>query len=425
MNKKSMIALTRVGRVGAAGRGSGVKPRFVASKTTPISVPATLGTAPAYSRHLLLRTPHPSSSWPARFESVSPLYKALGERWGKHPELKKLGFSFADGGLGEGTEKWDPYGGESELVSDSEEVYAGYLYPDWIPIPKLSLSALDAFEAFYLSLEPPPSSSVSPHTSTSAVKPKVHIYVCTHGTRDCRCGELGEPLYQALVDEVKWRKEEHNIEVRQVGHIGGHKYAGNVLLYKDFHVSDWYGLLREGDAAQLVDLALSTSSEPWWPRWRGRVGLSPEEAQELFKTKSPGSGLMNTSRSRMREGKPRVALGDPVELKFLTWDLEEEFLVTGFENESLMETARRNDLPSILATCGGNCECATCHVHIKPTSDAAASKPPLPELSDEEEEQLEFAMGRDDTSRLACQIPVTKELGEWLAAGGTIGLPRY
>lgn len=131
---------------------------------------------------------------------------------------------------------------------------------------------------------------------------------------------------------------------------------------------------------------------------------------------------MNTSRSRMREGKPRVALGDPVELKFLTWDLEEEFLVTGFENESLMvrfpfccgktnprtlifvnlqETARRNDLPSILATCGGNCECATCHVHIKPTSDAAASKPPLPELSDEEEEQLEFAMGRDDTSRYA------------------------
>lgn len=49
----------------------------------------------------------------------------------------------------------------------------------------------------------------------------------------------------------------------------------------------------------------------------------------------------------------------------------------------------------------------------------------MPDLTDEEEEQLDFAMGRKDDSRLACQVPVTKALGEWVKSGGVIGLPRY
>lgn len=50
---------------------------------------------------------------------------------------------------------------------------------------------------------------------------------------------------------------------------------------------------------------------------------------------------------------------------------------------------------------------------------------PLPEMTDEEDEQLEFAMGARDDSRLACQLPVSKELGEWVKEGGRIQLPRY
>lgn len=49
----------------------------------------------------------------------------------------------------------------------------------------------------------------------------------------------------------------------------------------------------------------------------------------------------------------------------------------------------------------------------------------MPELDDTEDEQLEYALGATDDSRLACQIPVTKELGEWIAGGGRIQLPRY
>lgn len=105
----------------------------------------------------------------------------------------------------------------------------------------------------------------------------------------------------------------------------------------------------------------------------------------------------------------------------------------------MQDAAKRADLEAILATCGGHCECATCHCHIDPfvpdlvatpsstgrTPIALPTLPSLPPVSEEEEDQLSFALGVDDNSRLACQIPVTKELGEWIAKGGRIRLPEY
>lgn len=97
-------------------------------------------------------------------------------------------------------------------------------------------------------------------------------------------------------------------------------------------------------------------------------------------------------------------------------------------------------MESILATCGGHCECATCHVHLAATATpppaitapAGDRKPigvpqeaPVDPMTDEEEEQLDFALGRDASSRLSCQIAVTKQLGEWCERGGRIGLPQY
>lgn len=74
------------------------------------------------------------------------------------------------------------------------------------------------------------------------------------------------------------------------------------------------------------------------------------------------------------------------------------------------------------ATCGGACECATCHVHLPANGSQA---PPLPEVSDEEDDQLEYALFADDDSRLACQVEITEDLKAWLDAGGKAKLPRY
>ena len=72
---------------------------------------------------------------------------------------------------------------------------------------------------------------------------------------------------------------------------------------------------------------------------------------------------------------------------------------------TVMETAINSDVPGILATCGGSCSCATCHVYV---DDSWVDKLPAPEL--EEMDMLDTAHDLQENSRLSCQIKVTEEL---------------
>ena len=72
---------------------------------------------------------------------------------------------------------------------------------------------------------------------------------------------------------------------------------------------------------------------------------------------------------------------------------------------TVMETAIRNDIPGIVAECGGACACATCHVHVaEQWKDAVGEPSPM------EEDMLDFAFDVRPTSRLSCQIRATPEL---------------
>ena len=55
----------------------------------------------------------------------------------------------------------------------------------------------------------------------------VHLLVCTHMNRDCRCGERGGALVQALKEEVERARDANRIKVKvnigQLGHVGGHQ----------------------------------------------------------------------------------------------------------------------------------------------------------------------------------------------------------
>ncbi|WP_084399564.1 2Fe-2S iron-sulfur cluster-binding protein [Henriciella aquimarina] len=72
---------------------------------------------------------------------------------------------------------------------------------------------------------------------------------------------------------------------------------------------------------------------------------------------------------------------------------------------SVMETAIRNDIPGIVAECGGACACATCHVYVD-----EKFLPRLDPPSDSELAMLEFAEGTTPASRLSCQIEVSEDL---------------
>ncbi|HTS40205.1 MAG TPA: 2Fe-2S iron-sulfur cluster-binding protein [Xanthobacteraceae bacterium] len=83
----------------------------------------------------------------------------------------------------------------------------------------------------------------------------------------------------------------------------------------------------------------------------------------------------------------------------------ETYVVEAEIGATVMETAMRNDVPGIIASCGGSCACATCHVHVD-----AAWLPRVGERSLEEEDMLDSAVDVDATSRLSCQIKVVEEL---------------
>jgi 3-phenylpropionate/trans-cinnamate dioxygenase ferredoxin reductase component len=72
---------------------------------------------------------------------------------------------------------------------------------------------------------------------------------------------------------------------------------------------------------------------------------------------------------------------------------------------SLMEGSVRNNLPGIIAECGGMCSCGTCHVYVEPEWEGL-----LPEPEYEEADLLEFLEGAKPNSRLSCQLVMTDEL---------------
>ncbi len=72
---------------------------------------------------------------------------------------------------------------------------------------------------------------------------------------------------------------------------------------------------------------------------------------------------------------------------------------------SILEIAKQNDVP-IEGACGGGLACATCHVIIEDKGFYDA----LPSASEEEEDMLDLAFGLESTSRLCCQLIVTKQM---------------
>lgn len=74
----------------------------------------------------------------------------------------------------------------------------------------------------------------------------IHIFVCVHGARDARCGECGPPLRAALEGAAASHED---VAVRATSHVGGHKYAGNVLVYP---AGVWYGHATPEDAPRII-----------------------------------------------------------------------------------------------------------------------------------------------------------------------------
>jgi len=133
---------------------------------------------------------------------------------------------------------------------------------------------------------------------TKETSKEIHLYVCTHAARDCRCGDIGGMVAKTLRAEIqRLAKIDPSgpaslAKIGEVGHVGGHQHAANLLIYPH---GEWLGLLKPEDIPAVLQAIFDgpirpfgSDQSPIVPKhWRGRMGLSKEEQTNLFVSHRP------------------------------------------------------------------------------------------------------------------------------------------
>ncbi|KAJ7489246.1 Sucrase/ferredoxin-like-domain-containing protein [Mycena latifolia] len=246
----------------------------VFNSTLPSEAPPLHGTVATHHAYILLNSSTPPQSFPSRFST--PLQRALQvqvTRWGGI-----VNFAWT----GTGT---PAHGREGE---DATSVTAFSALGGRIHFPTLSLSNVDdVAEALRQHATAP-----SPAVTTDSSDTEIHLYVCTHGARDCRCGDTGGQVFQALKDELDRRVRADSagpakrVVLGEVGHVGGHKFAANLLVFPH---GDWLGNMTAQDVPRVLDTILASERRPFTSLdpplcrdlWRGRMGLGKDEQLSL------------------------------------------------------------------------------------------------------------------------------------------------
>lgn len=95
--------------------------------------------------------------------------------------------------------------------------------------------------------------------------------------------------------------------------------------------------------------------------------------------------------------------GEELHVTFITKDGDQHRLEVA-EGDNLMDIAQANGL-DMEGACGGSCACSTCHVIVDPDFYDRMEEP-----SDDENDMLDLAFGLTETSRLGCQVKMSKDM---------------
>lgn len=175
------------------------------------------GTVPFHKAYILLHGQPSPRAFPSRI--ASPLLVALRQRALRWSALVNVAWVPPNGS------GHVPYLSEEE--TEATETYSLLAFARnhrQLSIPSVTM---DNFEDTCAQLndyvERPSTAVFNPHG--------LHLYVCTHGARDCRCGEWGSKVADALKEEILKRKQTDptgqysHIVMGEVGHVGGHQSA--------------------------------------------------------------------------------------------------------------------------------------------------------------------------------------------------------
>ena len=95
-----------------------------------------------------------------------------------------------------------------------------------------------------------PETTIGDTLRKEEIKLKSIILICSHMKRDKRCGVIGPILYQEVLESLKTLGLDNEVEVHQTSHFGGHKFAGNMIIYP---YGIWYGRVTPCDVKPILE----------------------------------------------------------------------------------------------------------------------------------------------------------------------------
>eukprot|EP00249_Psilotum_nudum_P009228 c21794_g2_i1 orf=80-1462(+) len=222
-----------------------------------------VGSVQQYERHVFLCYKQPAS-WPPQVEASEfdrlPRFLAAAIKARKNDMPKKTRLTICEGRDGTDSSNGDVL-----------------IFPDMVRYKGLTHFDVDAFVDEFL---------VHNREWLSGRPEKLrgaHVFVCCHASRDARCGVCGPALVGKFKEHVSARGLEDQVFVSPCSHVGGHKYAGNVIIYStslaNEVVGHWYGYVTPEDVPILLDEHIN-KGKLIDRLWRGQMGLTEDEQKQ-------------------------------------------------------------------------------------------------------------------------------------------------
>ncbi|KAI7875911.1 hypothetical protein K492DRAFT_210694 [Lichtheimia hyalospora FSU 10163] len=133
------------------------------------------------------------------------------------------------------------------------------ILPDNIMVTDVTADRAQAFYDEFLN-QPLPASPNEPLKVSDSMKVQKNPYasmilICSHKKRDRRCGVVA-PILAAEFDNVLREKDisEDDVAIFMVSHVGGHKFAGNIICYiHEGRTGIWYGRVNTCHCKPIIE----------------------------------------------------------------------------------------------------------------------------------------------------------------------------
>ncbi|CAM8941182.1 unnamed protein product [Rhodiola kirilowii] len=218
------------------------------------------GSVDFYERHIFLRYKNPNF-WPSNFG---------GEEIDEFPRLLNAAVSLNKANLKRRTRITLCEGHDATGASNGDVL----IFPDMIKYRGLEHTDVDSFVEQVLAKDG------KWLNGTPEVLQGSYVFVCCHAAKDMRCGVCGPALVRRFKHEIEVNGLQEKVSVCACSHLGGHKYAGNVIIFGtsvDGQVTGhWYGYVTPDDVPVLLEEHI-LKGKIVNQLWRGQMGQSEEE----------------------------------------------------------------------------------------------------------------------------------------------------